>query len=837
MRPGLPRDSLNIAFYPKNSCQKRFFFLTNNPIFPCKFKGLKFVKKFVQLLLILSLVLVIVGFGMYWSLKPEYKGEQQIKGLTTVVQVYYDSYGIPHIYADNENDAFRSLGYVHAQDRLWQMELLRRIGRGGLSEVFGEKLLGTDKFFLSLGIDEASQKTVSELDRSSKSVQLSQAYLDGINHFIKNGPTPLEFYLTGIEKAPFTLTDIHNTLGYMSFSFAQAHKTDPLLSTIKEQLGQDYLIDLEIDSDRATTLIKSHHPKTADSTRNSTITSVSKSLESLGIPLFEGSNSWVIGPEKTKNGKVIFANDPHIGFSSPSVWYEAHVVTPTYEKYGYHLAGVPFPLLAHDRKLAYGMTMFENDDVDFYYEKTHPTDSTRYKTEEGWDFYDSVTNTIKVKDADDVIFTVKKTKRGPILNGIADQIRGDRPMSMWWTYTNNKNEVINALYEMASAPDMGAIQRALPKIHAPGLNIMYGDAEGNVAWWATAKLYEVPDSVQTKFVQTSTKAFPADKNYLDFSENPQAINPPWHYVYSANNQPDSVNGRFFPGYYLPENRAKRIVELLKPKNDWDAAAVREMITDVTSSVNSSIFIDLAKALDIRKLSDKERKILDRMRAWKGDYPLKSISATIYHRWIYRVLKNTFGDELNQEQFEQFLSTHISKRVIAKIVDKPGSIWWDDVLTEEVKETHEDIIQKSFEEALAFLINDFGPDEEQWTWDKVHSLEHEHPMGQVAILRRFFNVGPFPVNGSREVINNMGFGYSAEGFYKVGSGPSTRRVIDFSDIENSMSILPTGQSGNIFSPHYKDQAELFINGEFRKMMMNVEEIQRSESVLTLAPVKE
>ncbi len=796
---------------------------------------MKTVRKIGRILLAIFVVLLIAGLATYLSLKPDYDGERNLNGLSQAVEVYYDNYGIPHIYGKNREDAFRSLGYVHAQDRLWQMELLRRIGRGGLSEVFGEKVLGTDKFFLALGIDEASTKTVSELDMNSEAVQLSQAYLDGINQFIEEGPTPIEFLMTGIDKSPFTLKDIHNTLGYMAFSFAQAHKTDPLLTAIKEKLGPEYLKDLEIDVNPNSTLIKNHDPSVTDSTQNTIIASVTRTLDALKIPLFEGSNSWVIGPEKTKSGKVIFANDPHIGFAQPSVWYEAHVVTPTYEKYGYHLAGVPFPVLAHNRKLAYGMTMFENDDVDFYYEETHPTDTTRYKTKDGWDFYQIVTNTIKVKDGKDVTFSVKKTKRGPVLNGIANQITGERPISMWWTYTHNKNEFIKALYEISAASDMEMVHAALPKIHAPGLNIMYGDAKGNIAWWATAKLHKIPDSVHTKFIQTSMEAYPSEKEYLDFSENPQAINPPWHYVYSANNQPDSINGQLYPGYYLPENRAKRIVELLEPKNDWDLTAVEKMITDVTSSVNPSVFTDLANALDIKKLSEKEIKILDRMKAWEGDYPLESVSATIFHRWLYRVLKNTFEDELNEDKFEQFLTTHFSKRVIAKIVESPNSVWWDNVRTKELKETHQEIIQKSFGEALESLNKDFGPDEAQWTWDRVHSIEYEHPVGQVAMLRSFFNVGPFPVHGSREVINNLGFSYTPEGFYKVKSGPSTRRVIDFSDIDNSVSILPTGQSGNPFSPHYEDQAEMYLNGEFRKMMMNKEEIiTQAKSKLVLKP---
>jgi len=514
-------------------------------------------------------------------------------------------------------------------------------------------------------------------------VQLSQAYLDGINQFITDGPTPIEFYLTGIDKTPFTLVDIHNTLGYMSFSFAQAHKTDPFLTNLKNTLGAKYLADLEIDIDPASTLIKNHNPEAGDTIQNNVIASVTKTLESLHIPLFEGSNSWVIGPEKTKNGKVIFANDPHIGFSQPSVWYEAHVSTLTYEKYGYHLAGVPFPLLAHDRNLAYGMTMFENDDVDFYFEETNPQDSTQYKDGDTWKSYDIVTKTIKVKDADDESFTFKKTKRGPVLNGIANQVTGERPISMWWAYTDVKNEVISSLHEMASATTIDAVANALPKIHAPGLNIMYGDAEGNVAWWATAKLYQIPDSVHTKFVQESIEAFPTEREYFPFSENPQAINPPWHYVYSANNQPDSINGKLYPGYYLPENRAKRIVQLLEPKNDWDRAAVGDMITDVTSAVDPTVLKGLAKVLDVKKLSKKEIEILDLINAWKGDHPLESIEATIFHRWEYEVIRSTFMDELKFEQFEEFLSTHMSKRVIAPLVNKPNSIWWDDIKTKDI----------------------------------------------------------------------------------------------------------------------------------------------------------
>jgi len=797
---------------------------------------LKIVRRLGRILLGLALILGVAWLVAKSVLKPEYDGEKEMKGLSSDVTVHYDTYGIPHIYGSNEKDAFSALGYVHAQDRLWQMELLRRIGRGGLSEIFGRDVLETDRFFLALGIDDTSQRAIANLDTNSQAAQLSQAYLDGINQFIEEGPTPVEYYLTGLDKTPFTQIDVYNTMGYMAFSFAQAHKTDPLLSEIRSKLGAEYLKDLEIDIDPNSTVLQSTLVKDGNAPKVTMSVSVHKTLESLAIPLFEGSNSWVIGPEKTKNGKVIFANDPHIGFAQPSVWYEAHVVTPTYEKYGYHLAGVPFALLGHDRNLAYGMTMFENDDIDFYYEEQHPSDTTKYKNGTDWATYEIVEKSIKIKGEDDDIFKFKKTVNGPVLNNIARQINGDRPISMSWVYTEVESQVMDALYGISHAKNIEEFQVPLQKIHAPGLNIMYGDAEGNVAWWATAKLFNVPDSVRTKFIHEPGKGFGLGREYLSFSKNPQAINPSNHFVYSANNQPDSVGGRYFPGYYLPENRAKRIVKLLEPKSDWDQKAVGKMITDVTSSVNPSIVTSLAKSLDLEALSESQIELLDELNAWQGDYPIESIAGSMYHQWTHLMLKNTLKDELGARLFSEIQTTHFYKRMIAPMAVNSNSVWWDDIATKDVVETQAEIIQKSFIEAYGSLQKEFGDDFTDWKWGKVHSLEHGHPIGQVGgLLRKFFNVGPFPVMGTTEVINNLSFRNNGSVYYHVSSGPSTRRVIDFSDVANSISILPTGQSGNPFSEHYDDQAELFVNGEFRKMMMDKDAIiKESKSQLKFLP---
>ena len=792
---------------------------------------------FKKILLIIGVVIVLalIGGWMYVnSLKPDYSGNITLPGIENETSVYFDDYGIPHIYAQNQYDATTALGYVHAQDRLWQMELMRRIAPGRLSEIFGKDMLKNDRFFVSLGIEEASKKSMEKLDKNGEVYKLAIAYLNGVNQFIENGPTPIEFTLIGIEKEPYQLNDIYNILGYMSFSFAMAQKTDPLLTVLKEKLGDDYLTELNIEIGPNTTFIKNSKSTIADFSEM--VASVNEVMENSPVPPFIGSNSWVVSPKKSATGKVLFANDPHIGYSQPAVWYEAHIVTPNYEMYGYHLAGVPFPLLGHNRNYAYGLTMFENDDIDFYKEENHPTDSTKYKTPDGFDTYKTTVKTIKVKDADDVIITVRSSRHGPIMNDALDAITQSEPIAMSWIYTQFDVEVLGALYTISRANDMKDVKKGAAMIHAPGLNIMYGDAKGNVAWWATGKLYKLKSEVNRNFILNGASGEDDPIEYLDFSENPMAENPPWNYVYSANNQPDSIANILYPGYYLSEDRAKRIVQLLEPKNNWNKESMSAMINDVTSSVAPSLIKEFAENMDYKSFSKSEQKAIDVLQLWDGSNTVDQVAPTIYNKWIYLYLKNTFEDEMGSTLFTQFLATHLSKRTIAEQIEKDSSIWWDDISTSNNIETKKEILSKSLVEAVASLEKQLGSNMMDWNWGKVHTLVHEHPLGKVAALKSYFNVGPFPINGSREVINNRGFDYTETGLYKVNAGPSTRRIIDFSDVENSISILPTGQSGNPFSKHYKDQAEMYNKGEFRKMKMNEEEIKKVSTKLTISPNK-
>ena len=794
---------------------------------------MNFIKKTLIFLVVLILFIASAGWLYSKTLHPVYNGEIKIKNTTEDVTVYFDDIGVPHINAQNQKDAYLALGYVHAQDRLWQMELVRRIAAGRLSEILGKELLSVDQFFSGLGIEEAANKTIASLDKSSQAYILTQAYLDGVNQFIKNGKTPLEFILLGLEKEKYTIKDIYNVFGYMSFSFAVAHKTDPLLTEIKEKLGAPYLRELLGFADENLTVNKTSIPEKINATISRAVSSI---MDDLPVSPFIGSNSWVIAPEKTKNGKVIFANDPHIGFSQPSVWYQNHIKTPDFEIYGFNIALMPFPLMGHNRAYAYGMTILANDDLNFYIEEDNPENPLEYKTIDGYQKYQLVDKTIHIKNEIDTSFQVKVSRHGPIMNGLIKHVIDERPIAMNWIYTQLPNEMLEVSYGISHANSMRDFKNSVAKIHAPGLNVMYGDAKDNIGWFSSAKLYQLRDGLSSKTYLNGASGNDEIIEYLPFEENPQAINPTWKYVYSANNQPDSVRGKLYQGYYQPQDRAKRIVELLDEKNDFTKKDVSKMIYDVKSSTVSEISKGLLKSVEKSKGTASERKAFSIIENWDGNYLKTSVGPTIFNRFLYEFLKETYNDELG-DSFQLFINSQLQDQVLPLQVNREKSVWWDNISSKDKIETRTDIVNLAFKNAIAFLQNQLGENIEDWTWNRVLSIEHEHAIGKAGgLLRTFFNVGPFETIGGNEVINNQIFNLDSTGYYKVTAGPSTRRIVDFSDVENSLAILPTGQSGNVFSEYYKDQTEKYLEGEFVKMNLNQAEIEQSKNVLTLKTEK-
>lgn len=772
--------------------------------------------------IIFAIVIIVAFAGIgcwYWlrTFQPQYEGEVAFKGLDKNVEVYYDSYGIPHIYAQNETDAYTALGYVVAQDRLFQLELIRRLAGGRLSEVFGNSLLKTDKFFRTIGLNKHAAWSTKEFLKNAdpQVVKSAQAYVEGVNVFLENGKLPIEFTLIGIPKEAFKLEDIFLISGYLALGFAEGFRHDPMIEAMAQKVGDVYLNDLELGWPSGSILNKTDAATVAQNANFSK--EVNAILDKFPVSPWIGSNSWVLAPSKTKNKKTLFCNDTHMGYAQPAVWYEAHLEYPGFRFYGNFLAGFPFAMVGHNDFCANGLTMFENDDADFYYEER---EGDRVKFNNEWVPLTFRNEEIKVKDSVSVQLKIAESGHGPIINSVFETFpKTKQSVSVLWTYLKFPSRTLEASYRMNHAKSMAEAKLGASLIDAPGLNVMYGDNDGNIAWWASGKLLKRRPGLQSKRFLNGANGQDEPLGWYPFESNPHAENPSSGYVYSANAQPDSVSlGMFYPGYYVPENRAVEIVNNLEAKGDWNVEEMKKLITNGKSSTYEKFAKQLLQILGTIDEQELRTETANRLSSWEGEHGLESIGSVIYYRWVYYILKGAMEDELGTTLFNNFMNTHFMKTAYPRLISTYSSIWWNNVQTD-IEEIRAVIVKEAWFKMKAELTNQFGKEENGWKWKKVHTLEHVHAIGRRKPFNYFFNVGPFEMYGGNEVINNTGFNLDSSGNNVVKFGPAMRRIIDFADIEHSYSILPTGQSGYFMAPHYSDQAELYNNNSFRMQLMD------------------
>ncbi len=793
--------------------------------------------KKILIYLLMSILGLIIAAGIYLQgQKPKYSGKLNIKNLKETVKVYYDHFGVPHIYAKNAHDAYEALGYIHMQDRLFQMEIMRRVANGRLAEILGKDLIPTDKFFRSLGLKEAVKNSIKNCFNPNDSIgKAILAYIDGANQYIENGKTPIEFTLLGIKKEKYTIEDMYMIAGYMAYTFEGGFRIDPLMSKIASKLGKKYLKDIALDYVPGTTKIPVW---TGNDSLFAFAEKVNHILENLPSPLLIGSNAWVLSPQKTKSGKVMLSNDTHIGYAQPSVWYEAHIEYPGYSLYGDFLAGIPFSLLGHTRQTAWGITMFENDDLDMYREKRNPKNSQQVWFKDHWENLKVKHEIIKVKGEKNLNFDIKYSRHGVLMNEVLQNlsVTEKNPISVWWEYVQFDSYMFQAFYKINHSTSIRDIGQGAKLIHAPGLNIMAGDVQGNIAWWAAAKMFKRPDHVNSKLILDGSSGKDEIEKFLDFSYNPHAVNPPQGFVYSNNNQPDTIKGMFYPGYYAPEDRAKRVNEYLNTDKKWNLKDMEKMVTNTVSAVHPQTAKLILSFIDKNKLTKTEAEAYKILKNWKGEHLVNSIAPTIFYKILYRSLYNIFDDELGDKDFSQLLGTHLIKKTYPPLFRNDSSVWWDNIKTD-AKETRIQIFQKSFHEGIAALEKQLGSNIEAWNWGKVHILEHTHPIGRKKPFDKIFNVGPFHVMGGQQVLNNIDFHLNNSGIYKATYGPAIRNELDFANIEGAESVLPTGESGRLMSKHYDDQAKLYNTGKFRPQLMNKTQIIKDkEGLLILNPIK-
>ncbi len=817
------------------------------------------MKKILGFVLIpLAAVLLITAGGGGWYVKsklPQRSGELALAGLTASVTVRYDERGVPHIRAENDIDLYRALGYVHAQDRLFQMEVLRRLARGELAEILGPKLLETDQLFRTLGIRVKSDQMASGMDRTNAAGRTLLAYLEGVNEYQRSRPAPLEFDVLGIPKRPFTPADAMSVAGYLAYSFAAAFRTEPAMTHVRDKLGPGYLkvFGLEwhpegvIQSAAAQAAAPSARVAQLDSLRKGAalddaawrqlahLAAVSNQAHALaGVSMFEGSNAWVVSGRNTANGKPLLAGDPHIAFAAPSVWYEAHLSAPGFELYGHFQALFSSAALGHNRDFGWSLTMFQNDDMDLIAEKVNPANPNQVWHKGQWVNLKSREETIAVKGAEPVKLTVQLSPNGPLITSAFGDKLGNSAVSMWWAFLETENPISEAFYALNRADTLAKARAAVSKIHAPGLNVVWANAAGDIGWWAAAKLPQRPPGVNPVFILDAGKGEADKLGFHPFSANPQEENPARGYIVSANHQPQAASGIEVPGYYNQPDRAQRLDSLLRQgKAKWDIKNSQALQLDVRTGYGPRLLAPLLSELREVVTDAAERGLLDRLARWDGNYPQDSVLPTVFVQFVYQLTVAAMADEMGEEQFKNLLSARVLDVALPRLAADSRSPWWDNRATPTV-ETRKDQLKVAWNATWKHLRETLGTDPALWTWGKSHTLTHVHPLGRQKPLDRLFNVGPFEVPGGRETPNNMSRGIGPIP-WAVVSGPSTRRLIDFSDPYGTLGGNPVGQSGVLFDSHYSDQASAFARGVYMPQHLAEKDIAaNTRSTLTLKP---
>ncbi|WP_304442597.1 penicillin acylase family protein [Pelomonas sp. KK5] len=748
-----------------------------------------------RILLGLLALLLVAAAALAWHLhgkQPQRSGELRLPGLQSSVQVRYDDFGVPHLRAASEADLYRALGYVHAQDRLFQMEMLRRLSRGELAAVLGPKLLETDRLFRTLGIRaHADAQAAREQAAGSPASRALTAYLDGINHYQATHERPLEFELLGIPKRPFTAADSLSVTAYLAYSFAAGLRTEPLLSEIRERLGPAYLKVFDLDWHPDGVLRQQMRP--GDLQDLGRLATLVDRAAPQGLPLLEGSNAWAVSGRRTASGHPLLAGDPHIQYAVPAVWYEAHLDCPGFELYGHFMALSPMALLGHNERFAWSLTMFQNDDMDLVAETGK---DVRYTTRQ---------ETIEVKGQPPVVLTLRRSPHGPVVSDVLQPPRDPKapPLAMWWTLLEAGDKPIaDAFYALNRADTLPKARAAAAMIAAPGLNIVWANADGDIAWWAAAKLPRRPPGVNPAFILDGASGEADKPGFLPFEDNPQEENPARGYVMSANHQPAARVP--VPGYYNLWDRAERLDSLLRDDSiRWAGANTRALQLDVQTGYSERVLRPLRPLL---QGSREERALLDELFAWDGRYTVEQRAPVLFWQLVYEIAHGAMADELGEAGFANLRRTRLLEPALPRLLADPASPWWNG--------REAATVQQAWSRTLAHLRSSFGNNPQRWTWGRAHTLTHPHPLGQSALLAPFLNVGPFEAPGNADVPNNYAVRIGPAP-WPVVYGPSARRIIDFAAPGQAQGINAVGQSGVPGDRHYADQAALHVQGRYRQ----------------------
>ncbi len=793
---------------------------------------------------------------------PALHGRVELAGLQRPVTVYRDAWGAPHIYATTDADAFFAIGYVSAQERLFQMDLLRRVATGRLAEIVGPGALSTDKTARIVGFARMADASLPHIGPETRA--FTDAYVAGVNAFIADAPLPIEFQVLGYAPEPWTVLDTGAIGNLQSWGLSMDWKDELRRAAVQAERGADvaallmpgleswgpYIINPEQREYTGTApSIRAARAQTAALSQLGALPAALLAAAPGGPvapPFGYASNNWVVDGSKTASGKPILANDPHLAMPMPGVWIEARVKSPSFDVSGVIFPGTPVIVLGHNRYIAWGATTTIADTQDLYIETPHPADPEHtYVVPGGVKRYHVINERILVKGGGPsggtryVDLTVRISRHGPIINELVDALPLDSPpLALRWAGAE-PGDALAPWLAIQRATNWAEFKAGIDQIDAPIQNWVFACIDGDIGFVAAGR---VPVRGQGhdpgRPVPGATNEFEW-LGYIPRDELPTVHNPPAGYIGSANNKvAPPAYPYYFQGRAAPPHRAARIRELLESASGLTVQDMARMQLDdymVAGRRLAPHFIRAARAAGTE--SPAEAAAFAALEAWDYRATVDSVGATVFHVMLETLSDAVVEDELSPELYAEvggglgLLDRMCNEGFAAAL--------WDDRWTEAI-ETPDAVLAGAFKAAVAELTSHLGGDVDGWTWGRVHQQRFLHPFSQVApwqsVTQRdadttglfarlrnvaadqFLGAGPFPLAGSGSTLR-ASYNRYVNGMFDPVWGVSFRHVVDMANVRGAIGVISTGNSGHVASPHYRDQVPLWLRGEYHPMIMD------------------
>jgi penicillin amidase len=764
-------------------------------------------------------------------------GTIRLTGLHHDVEIIRDRWGVPHIYADDPHDLFFAQGFVHAQDRLFQMEFSRRLGAGRLAEVLGPPAVDADRWLRVLGLRRVAEKEVALLDIETRELML--AYASGVNAFVDRGKLPVEFSLLRYRPERWQITDSLTWIKFMDWMLSVNWEGELLRARLIARLGTQRAASLDSAYPEGAPITL---PAGTDWSRiGSGALARTKATRSYTGPPAEaglGSNSWAVDGSRTASGAPLLANDMHLPLATPSIWYENHLCGGGYDVVGLSFAGLPGVIAGHNGRVAWGLTAGFPDTQDLYIERLNPDDPHQYEFEGAWHDAEVLREEIAVKGAEPVVQEVIVTRHGPLIDGLVPE-DSDQPLALRWT-AHEPSDIAGLIFDIARAYTCKEFHEGLRRWTGPAQNVVYADVEGNIGYTLVGR---VPVRAEGHDGRAPVPGWTGEyewRGYVPFEDWPHVINPPEGTLITANAKPVGDDYPYFLGSaWLPGFRAARIAELLDGASSLTVADFCRMQFDQKSVLARRVGQHLSRLES--KIPNLSSEVFQE---WDGDLSADSSAAAIYEVFIRRLLYNLFDTVVDDSSIEPGLADRFvgkgphpllaatsfcygsnGRALLSQLLDDPRSPLLQG-------RSRDDLMLQSLREAIAYLKWELGPHVYDWRWGDLHQLTYVHPLGQVKPLDRLFNRGPYPIGGDETTVWAAGSFYHSLDCGQV-IGPVCRFVVDLGDLSRSRSLNAPGQSGQPGSRHYADRIQAWFQGDYHPMLYHREDVVLgAEAVLHL-----